>query len=356
LRGGSPESAATTTIDSMSAAERKVLTAKSPGDVLAVVPYRVGFHPSESLVVVEVSGPRRRLGFSVRVDLPDEAHTPAVADQVSRALGQNPVAQVLVVAYARRAETAQPLVEEMLRRFGDNGIEVLEALRADGERWFSYTCGQQCCPAEGTPYDNSCHPLTVAAVMEGEVVLPDRETLERSVAPVDGSAAVAMAKAVQRAEDALLDRLAREESRVPSAAILARLVEEIAGFVRGFLDQPRRLTDDEAGRLAVWVQFIPVRDTAWLLMTRADAATHLDLWRQVLRRVVPPHEPAVACLTAFAAWLQGNGALAGCAVRRALAAAPDYSLARLIDDTLRHAMPPSSWDEVAEGLERRICG
>jgi hypothetical protein len=72
--------------------------------------------------------------------------------------------------------------------------------------------------------------------------------------------------------------------------------------------------------------------------------------------VVPPHEPAVACLTAFAAWLQGNGALAGCAVRRALAAAPDYSLARLIDDTLRHAMPPSSWDEVAEGLERRIGG
>lgn len=345
------------TTSGSSAAERKILTAKSPGDLLAVVPYRVGFHPSESLVVIRVFGKRRRLGFSIRVDLPPAEHTLQVADQVSSALARNhPVERVLLVAYARRADTAQPLVEEMLRRFDDDGVAVLEALRADGERWFSYTCDLECCPAEGTPYDNSCHPLTVAAVMEGVVALPDRETLQRSVAPVEGGAAVAMARAVHQAEDALSDRLDRDESRVPSAAILSRLVVEITGFIRGFLDQPRPLTDEEAGRLAVWAQYLPVRDTAWLLMTRDDAAVHLDLWQQVLRRVLPPHEPAVACLTAFAAWLQGNGALARCAVQRALSAAPDYSMARLIDDTLRHALPPSSWDAVAEGLGGPIAG
>jgi hypothetical protein len=47
-------------------------------------------------------------------------------------------------------------------------------------------------------------------------------------------------------------------------------------------------------------------------------------------------------LTVFAwiSYLQGNGALAGMALDRALAAEPNYDLAQLLDHALRRALNP----------------
>ncbi|HET7328564.1 MAG TPA: DUF4192 domain-containing protein [Nocardioidaceae bacterium] len=329
------------------ASGRRILKAKSPGDLLALVPYRVGFHPTESLVVITVAGPRKRLGFSMRVDLPPPEHLELVADQVSEALRRNKADRVVMVVYTQAPQRAQPLVDEMLRRFDSGGIDVLEALRADGKLWFPYLCDGPCCPAEGTAYDNSCHPLAAQAVLEGGVALPDRATLEASVAPVCGIAAVSMMQAAARAEDELLTLAAAGWS---AEEIRTALERQMRDLVQDYLGDPRRLDDNELARAAVWAQFIPVRDVAWRMMSRADAGAHLTLWRQALRRVPPPYEPAVACLAAFAAWLHGDGALACCALERALGAAPDYSMANLIDQTLRAAIPPSSWDELPAAM------
>src|SRR5512144_616101 len=48
------------------------LRLRSPGEILALVPYLLGFHPSESLVLVAVRGPRRRIVCTLRWDLPAE--------------------------------------------------------------------------------------------------------------------------------------------------------------------------------------------------------------------------------------------------------------------------------------------
>ena len=94
---------------------------------------------------------------------------------------------------------------------------------------------------------------------------------------------------------------------------------------------------------------------AWSMMTRPSALRHLELWPQVVVRVVPPYEPAVACLPAFAAWLQGDGALAWCAVERALAADPAYSWADLIVQSLEQAVSPSVWQPFpTEEIERFV--
>ena len=51
-----------------------------------------------------------------------------------------------------------------------------------------------------------------------------------------------------------------------------------------------------------------------------------------------------AAILALSCWLAGNGALAWCAVDRAVEADPDNSLARLVTELLTRAVPPSSWD------------
>jgi hypothetical protein len=86
-----------------------------------------------------------------------------------------------------------------------------------------------------------------------------------------------------------------------------------------------------------------VRDLAWSRIDRAHAGRYAALWSAVARRVVPPYEPPVLSLAGFAAWAYGDGASAWCAVDRALAADPGYSMAQLLADALDRCVPPDVW-------------
>jgi hypothetical protein len=83
-------------------------------------------------------------------------------------------------------------------------------------------------------------------------------------------------------------------------------------------------------------------------MDHANASLHVDLWRDVVRRVPDDLRPPAATLLAFAAWLSGDGALAWCAVERALDVEPGYSLANLLTQLLAGAVPPTSWQPIEQ--------
>jgi hypothetical protein len=92
----------------------------------------------------------------------------------------------------------------------------------------------------------------------------------------------------------------------------------------------------------VLLSSLPVRDLAWQAITTEQP--HLTLWTDVTRRADPALVPAPASLLAFTAWRAGDGALAGLALDRALAADPSYSVAQLLRDALRQGLPPSTLD------------
>ncbi|MFD0787811.1 DUF4192 family protein, partial [Micromonospora azadirachtae] len=58
----------------MASTEPPRLAVRSPADLLAAVPYLLGFHPADSVVVVAMRG--RRVVFAARADLPDPAEDP----------------------------------------------------------------------------------------------------------------------------------------------------------------------------------------------------------------------------------------------------------------------------------------
>jgi hypothetical protein len=77
-------------------------------------------------------------------------------------------------------------------------------------------------------------------------------------------------------------------------------------------------------------------------MDSAHRDAHRRLWTDLVRRAQPGYVAAPASLLAFTAWQGGDGALANIAIDRALADAPGYSMALLLQEALDAGMPPSA--------------
>jgi Domain of unknown function (DUF4192) len=130
-------------------------TLKEPAEVIAMIPYLLGFTPTDSLVVVALVGPRSRLGPCLRLDLPhSDGDGVAQARYLVEVLIEHRFAPVILVAFTADASRADAVVRPLRRGLAWHRITVCEALRADGRRWWSYTChNPACCSPEGTPYD-----------------------------------------------------------------------------------------------------------------------------------------------------------------------------------------------------------
>ncbi len=309
-----------------------LLQLRSPHDVIAAVPYLLGFHPADSLVAIGSDGPRG--SCALRVDLPPDDQLDAAAEQIAGLLVANDFPRAVLVGYGG-AEQVDPVMSAARATLGRRGVEVLEALRVDGGRfWSCYCTVPGCCPPEGTPYDIGSSPVAAQATLAGRVALAGRGELARSVAPVDGAARDAMRRATERATGRLVSRMV--ECGRDDALFKARTLAEGVAHARDLLRRGEPLTDDEVAWLGVLLTYPRVRDAA-LVHTDAD---RLDLWRDVLRRVAEPFAAAPACLTAYAAFLSGDGALANVALDRAIAVNPGYSMAALLRDIMLSGVPP----------------
>ena len=64
--------------------EQVQVSLRSPGDLADALPYLLGFHPDDSLVLVALHGEHGRFGGRMRVALPADAEMwPAVAEQLA---------------------------------------------------------------------------------------------------------------------------------------------------------------------------------------------------------------------------------------------------------------------------------
>jgi hypothetical protein len=183
------------------------------------------------------------------------------------------------------------------------------------------------------------------------VTLGSRAELAASLESTDAGAVAAVAEAAATARDRLA--AAGRQPLGPPAPQQARryLVGEgrwVQHRVRCFVRDRKPLTDAELGRLLVALTSIEVRDVAWAEMDRENAGTQVDLWRDVVRRTPQAWLAPPAALLGFAAWLSGDGALAWCAVDRARAADPNYSMVGLLGHALAAGVPPSRWEPLGQ--------
>jgi hypothetical protein len=314
------------------------LALHTPADLIAAIPFLLGFHPSDSVVVVGLRA--RHVVFAARGDL---GEPPGFVEYVTSVVMRQDLDTAAVVGYGADERAREPVtaIRTALER---HGVGVIDALRVADGRYWSYVCSREsCCPPDGTAYDVVASRVAAAATHAGQVALPDRDTLVQQIAPVGGLTRESMRQATDRATARLAGMLS---ASTPGDVLGGRALRRVGiAAVREAMRRHReggQLTDDEVAWLTVLLAHLPIRDYAW---ERADADEwHLELWADVLRRAESHLVPAPACLLAFAAWRCGQGALALAAVERAKRSDPAYSMARLLDDVLHRGIPPSTLD------------
>jgi hypothetical protein len=302
-------------------------TARTPDDVLAMVPVVLGFVPTDSVAMLTFGATR---AFHARVDLPcDRDEIPDVVSSLLDPARSHGVRRVLFVVYADDARLAAATVRALTGAFERCRIDVVDALRADGERWYPAVGTRPGVPPWGVPYDVSAHPFLARAVVDGRVTYPSREELRSTLA---GDPA-----AIARVVGALAE-LTGDATPWPDQAVWAH------DLVERHVRDGTSPDDREVARLLRGMLETTVRDAAWAPMTRDTSREHVRLWADVLRRGPSPLVAAPAALLAFAAWQSGQGALAWCALDRCAEADEDYSLAGLIGEALQRAVPPDAWE------------
>ena len=322
------------------APDPSTFVARTPTDLIAVVPAVLGFHPQDSVVLLTFGPPGG--AFHARVDLPiASSEQEAVAEVLVDAVRANRVRRAAVLMYTDDVEVARAQSFVLVGRLLDQDVDVIEVLRVDDGRWFPVPDDG----SHGTPYELETHPFTAQRVYEGQVVHRDREELADSLVGTNEEDAVEVALAATRYADLAVSS---REARESSCGFLRTEARWLQQRVRAWVGERRELDPGDAGRLLVLASLIPTRDVAWAEITRETSGPHVALWRELVRRSPRHLLPGASSLLAFAAWQHGDGALAWCAIDRCLEVDPDYSMAHCVAEVLTRAVPPTVWEQIPE--------
>ncbi|HYN28799.1 MAG TPA: DUF4192 domain-containing protein [Dermatophilaceae bacterium] len=353
---------------------------RGPREVLAALPYLLGYHPERSVVLVSLCG--RGLGPVARLDLPDARNVRAAVDALVGPVLRAAPDRALVIGYEERRGESEVVSRALARALSAGGVRVEDQLVVRGDRWYAPRCRAGCCPARGHRLPRAEDvPAVADFVAAGRAPLPSRDAVAGLVAE-DPRAGAGVA-----ASTAALRRRGRPFGDVRAGELWARVVDPSDGAVR-----VAELTAAEVARLAGSLHDREWRDglVSWMSMdalpadaldddtVRAlhehlgpprpggrgagrpravghrldrldaeatgrpsageadDVAAQERLLHRLLAlcRAVPdacPEEAAAVCtVAACVAWGQGDGAVAREAVDRALRLQPGYRLARLV--------------------------
>jgi hypothetical protein len=314
--------------------DTKVIRSDRPRELLALIPYQLGFVPTDSFVVVSIRKERNRVGLIARVDLPAVG---SIAATLLQHLESDGADRVLAVAY-----TDDPDKAAIAMSVFDAVVLERSTLTFAGQYHVSATHYQHLCCEGDLPVplaDLQSTHVAAEMTLRGSAPLMSRDDLA-TIPPAD--------------EDAR--RVAEEAGHKWLGA-----PEEILPLLR----QP--VTPTTAGQIAAALRNVLARDYALLASATEEPDLQDDGVSTVLGSIMAPggirpgplaetmaatmrsviahtstDADTVAPLTllGFLAWWNGDGASANLYLDRALERDPNYRLALLVSEALGYGMGP----------------
>lgn len=385
-------------------ADEQQVTLRSPAELADALPFLMGFHPSESIVLVALHGDEGRFGGRLRLGIPRSPREwRPVAEQLAACLvegserrGSRPDGIVAFLCQdpevgdtgRRVRDRLHPLAQLIRTSFGSLDIPVHEVLCISDGRFWSYCCPDtRCCPPEGTPLAlPGTSVMAAASAYAGIQVRGSLREMEARLEPWRGPAekAAKQERALDEAASALVPRILgggnREQVGESTLRAARGLMDRLgrtppatqpreksgrggvgAGGGTEFTDvtDDRLIADDEAAAVIIGLQDREIRDRAAQWMEGPDAEPALRLWRALARRCVGSYaEHAVAPLTlaGWVAWSCGDEPTARVALGLALRLDPAYTFAQLLHQAFNEGLDPETLRRCMRAQSSALAG
>ena len=325
-------------------------TLTSPHDLLAAIPFLIGYHPSDSLVLVAIKDDL--VSMAMRVDYPRQEDTDAY-DLLSHHLKLDGADAALMMAYVpsnnlELYETGAEVLGYLANSLTKNSIKIRESIEVIGTRWRSVICEDiSCCPPEGNPLpDFDSSRVAAEQVMAGRTMpFIDVSKLADSIAalPNIGTEFIAQVESYFVHEDSP-DLNEKQRDGATAVVDLGQLYE----FGRGSSDPD--LVAQVIGRLSD----IQVRDYALGIHCADTIDAYWTMWKELLRIAPVGYVAPIASIFAAVAYESGQGALAHKALDRALIDDPSYSLALLLRRVFSAGWPATTFIQMREQLHPKV--
>ncbi|MFJ4857032.1 DUF4192 domain-containing protein [Streptomyces sp. NPDC088730] len=358
--------------ESTGPSDEQQITLRGPAELADALPYLMGFHPNDSVVMVALHGGRGRFGGRLRLGIPQSAQEwPSVAEQLAECLikgserrGDRPDAIVVFLCQDpadgetgnQIMERLRPFAQRLRTACGALDVPVLEALCISEDRYWSYCCPDaRCCPADGTPLAvPGTSVMAAAATYAGVQVRGSLREMEARLTPPAATASSGQQQALDRAGSALLPKLLDEEGRKEVGGSTLRLARQLMKRLGeapaampslSDLNDDRLISHEEAAAVILGLQDRETRDRAAEWMEGPEAESALRLWRALARRCVAPyveHAAAPLTLAGWVAWSTGDEPAARVALGLALRLDPGYTFAQLLHEACNQGLDPET--------------
>jgi len=330
-------------------------TLTSPHDLLAAIPFLIGYHPTDSLVIVSLK--EDCVGMAMRVDYPslEGANSSESFDALIYHLVREGAHGALVVAYVPEGRTdGIEILENIATALTQVEIPIRESLLIWDGRWRSVLCGDRsCCPIDGNELPEiTTSRVAVEQVAEGRPMpYGNREGMADSISALSlATDAEFVAQVAAARIDSECDHLQKAQ-REGALAVLDLASRFIAGSLGRDIADDQRLSAQVLGGLSD----IQVRDFALGSHDEVSIETYWTMWRYLIRIAPTGFIAPVASLLAALSYEKGEGALAQRCLDRALADDPSYSLASLLRRVFSAGWPPESFGAMRRDLHPKVC-
>ena len=322
-------------------------TLTSAHDLVTAVPFLIGFHPTNSLVVISIK--EGAIGVAMRIDLPTAMRSDEI-DLLAHHVLRDGAHGALLIAYMPDDRSDGDLLLISLGAgFMRNGIEIQESLVVSAGRYRSIMCRDiRCCPPAGKelPAIEDSHIAAEHVVSGIPMPYSDISELIASIAADEKSLSRSWALEVASFAIDEGDRNLAELQRDGVDSMDLLLDEFRIG--RGACNEI--LVARVIGRMAD----VQVRDYALGIHTEDTYDLYFTMWRELLRLAPKDFIAPIACIVASMAYENGDGALAQKAIDRAIADQSDYPLALLLRRVFNAGWPPESFSAMRAELHPKV--
>lgn len=322
-------------------------TLTSAHDLITAIPFLIGFHPTNSLVLISVKD--GAIGLAMRIDLPTQLESDQIDLLAHHFLRDESEAALLVAYMPEHRDDGDSVLISLGAGLIPNGVDIQESIVVQAGRYRSIICRDTtCCPPAGKTMPDIDNSEMAAEHVVAGIPMPYENIAQLIETLAADPASLALSWASEVSSFAFTDDDANAAPlRRDGVETMDLLLDD---FRMGYGASNRTLVARMIGRMSD----LQVRDYAMGVHTEDTYDLFFMMWRELLRLAPVGFVAPIACIVAAMAYEGGDGALAQKALDRALEDDERYPLAALLRRVFNAGWPPESFAAMRAELHPKV--